>query len=141
MATFLLKTEPGDYAWDDLVRDKRAVWDGVRNPGARSQLRKARKGDEAFIYHTGDERRIVGLAAIASDPYEDPADPGENARGEIKAPVFDLKPLRPARAPATLAAIKADPRFADFALVRQARLSVMEVPASLDRALRKMCGL
>lgn len=141
MATFLLKTEPGDYSWDDLKRDKTTTWDGVSNAAARSYIRKARKGDEAFIYHTGDQRRIVGLAKITSDPYEDPAEPGTNARGEIAAPVFDLKPVRAAPNAVTLAEIKADARFSDFALVRQSRLSVMEVPAPLDRALRKMAGL
>ena len=141
MATFLLKTEPGDYAWEDLVREKRTVWDGVTSPGARAQIRKIRKGDEALIYHTGAERRIVGLAKVVTDVYEDPAEPGANSRGEIKAPVFDIKPLRAAPEPVTLAAIKADRRFADFALVRQGRLSVMETPARLDKALRAMCGL
>lgn len=141
MTTFLLKTEPGDYSWDDLKRDKKTVWDGVSNAAARSYIRKARKGDEAFIYHTGDERRIVGLAKITTDPYEDPGEPGTNSRGEIAAPVFDLKPVRAAPTPVTLAEVKADARFSDFALVRQSRLSVMEVPAPLDRALRKMAGL
>lgn len=140
MATFLLKTEPGDYSYGDLVRDKKTVWDGVSNAAARSHIRKIRKGDDCFIYHTGDERRIVGLARAASDPYEDPGEPGQNARGEIAAPVFDLKPARKAPTPVRLAQIKADERFADFALVRQGRLSVMEVPPRLDRALRKMCG-
>lgn len=141
MATFLLKTEPDSYSWDDLVRDKKTVWDGVSNAAARSHIRKVRKGDECFVYHTGDERRIVGLAKAASDPYEDPGEPGENSRGEVAAPVFDLKPVRPAPTPVTLAEIKADSRFDEFVLVRQSRLSVMEVPPALDRALRKMCGL
>lgn len=141
MATFVLKTEPGDYAWEDLVRDKRTVWDGVTSAPARAHIRKVRKGDEAFIYHTGDERRIVGLATVVTEIYEDPAEPGNNARGEIKAPVFDIKPLRPVPQPVTLAAIKADERFSDFALVRQGRLSVIETPARLDKALRAMCGL
>jgi predicted RNA-binding protein with PUA-like domain len=141
MATFLLKTEPGDYAWDDLVRDKETVWDGVSNAAARSYIRTIRKGDDALIYHTGDERRIVGLARVVTGPYEDPDEPGQNSRGEIAAPVFDLKPVRRAPTPVRLAQIKADERFAEFALVRQGRLSVMEVPPAMDRPLRKMCGL
>ena len=141
MATFLLKTEPGDYAWEDLVREKRTVWNGVTSAPARAQIRKVRKGDEALVYHTGGERRIVGLGRIVSEVYEDPADPGSNTRGEIKAPVFDIKPVRPAPEPVALATIKADKRFSDLALVRQGRLSVMEIPARLDKALRTMCGL
>ncbi|TVQ58957.1 MAG: EVE domain-containing protein [Phycisphaerales bacterium] len=133
MTTFLLKTEPGDYAWDDLVRDKKTVWDGVANNAALLHMRGAKKGDEAFVYHTGTERSIVGLAAIVSDPRTDPDDE--------RLVVFDLKPIRKAKTPVTLAAIKADPRFADFALVKQARLSAMPVPAALDKILRSMAGL
>jgi len=133
MTTFLLKTEPGDYAWDDLVRDKKTVWDGVANNAALLHMRGAKKGDEAFVYHTGTERSIVGLAAIDSDPRTDPDDE--------RLVVFDLKPIRKAKTPVTLAAIKADPRFADFALVKQARLSAMPVPAALDKILRSMAGL
>ena len=133
MTTFLLKTEPGDYAWDDLVRDKKTVWDGVANNAALLHMRGAKKGDEAFVYHTGNERAIVGLASIVSAPRTDPDD--------VRLVVFDVKPLRKAKTPVTLAAIKADPRFADFALVRQSRLSAMPVPAALDKALRAMAGL
>lgn len=141
MATFLLKTEPSEYSFDDLVSDKTAVWDGVSNPVALRHLRATRRGDEALIYHTGDERRIVGLARITSDPREDPKNPGRNDRGEPKTPVIELTALRPAPTPATLAQIKADPRFREFALVRQGRLSVMPVPPPLDRVLRAMSGL
>jgi predicted RNA-binding protein with PUA-like domain len=141
MATFLLKTEPGSYSYDDLTRDKGTVWDGVTNNTALIHLRAARKGDEAFIYHTGDEKQIVGLARIASDPYEDPANPGRNARGEPKRAVFDLKPLKKAPTPVTLAQLKADKRFADFDLIKQPRLSVMPVPEKLDKLLRQMAGL
>jgi predicted RNA-binding protein with PUA-like domain len=141
MATFLLKTEPTTWSYDDLVREKGTVWDGVTNNAALIHIRAARKGDEAFIYHTGDEKQIVGLARIASNPYEDPANPGRNARGEPKLAVFDLKPLRKARTPVTLARLRADNRFADFALIRQSRLSVMPVPEKLDRILRQMAGL
>lgn len=141
MATFLLKTEPTVYSFEDLEREKRAVWDGVKNNAALGHLRTARKGDEVLIYHTGEEKRIVGLARVASDPYEDPKHPGKNDRGEPKLAVIDLAPVRRARTPGTLAQIKADPRFASFALVRQGRLSVMPVPPDLDRVLRSMSGL
>ena len=137
MATLLLKTEPGEYSWGDLVREKRCVWTGVTNNAAQKAMREAKEGDEALLYHTGDEKRIVGLATIASDPYPDPDD--ETG----KRVVFDLKPVRAAKTPekATLALIKADGRFADFALVKQSRLSVMHVPAAIGAALRKMAGV
>lgn len=140
MTTFLLKTEPNDYAYADLVRDKKTVWDGVANNGALIHIRSVKKGDEAFIYHTGDQKQIVGLATIVSLAYEDPKHPGLNARGEPKLAVFDIKPLENAKMPVTLAQLKADERFADFALVRQPRLSVMPVPEDLNRCLRKMAG-
>jgi predicted RNA-binding protein with PUA-like domain len=141
MAMFLLKTEPETYSYDDLAREKRAVWDGVSNPAACKAIRSARKGDEAFIYHTGKEKQIVGLAQIASDPYEDPNAPGVNDRGEPKRPVFDLKPVKKATSPLTLAEMKGDSGFDGFELVRLPRLSVMAVPAKLEKAIRARTGL
>jgi len=141
MATFLFKTEPSDYSWDDLKRDGRTVWDGVANNAALLHLRTARQGDEALIYHTGTEKRIAGLAKIVSAAYADPQRPGDNARGEPKFAVVDVEPMRPAARSVTLAEINADDRFADFALVRQPRLSVMPTPAKIDASLRKMAGL
>lgn len=141
MATFLLKTEPDAYSYQRLVAEKRAVWDGVTNPAALGHIRSARKGDQAIIYHTGDEKQIVGLAEIVTDPYADPKNPGLNSRGEPAFAVFDLRPLRAAKTPVTLAQVKADKRFKDFALVRIPRLSVMPVPPEIDKALRAMAGL
>jgi predicted RNA-binding protein with PUA-like domain len=141
MPTYLLKTEPSEYAYDDLVREKRAAWTGVKNPAARIALRAMRVGDEALIYHTGDEKAIVGLARVVRAAYEDPDDPGQNERGEPKAPVVDLAPVRAVTTPLTLAAMKGDARFEDFVLLRQARLSVMPVPPALDAAIRKLTGL
>lgn len=142
MATFLLKTEPGDYAWDDLMRDKRTAWTGVTNAAAQLHMRSMKKGDEVLIYHTGGEKRIVGLARVVRGAYPDPDNPGETAAGEPKHVLVDLAPVRAAASEgATLAAIKADARFADFALVRQSRLSAMPVPGALDGALRKLAGL
>lgn len=137
MATLLLKTEPGEYSWDDLVREGRCVWTGVTNNAAQKHMREASQGDEALLYHTGDEKRIVGLAKLVSGPRPDPEDEAG------KRVVFDLAPVRAAKTPekATLALIKADPRFAEFALVRQARLSVMPVPRDIDKALRAMAGV
>jgi predicted RNA-binding protein with PUA-like domain len=141
MTTYLLKTEPNDYAYDDLVREKKTIWDGVANNAALIHLRAMKKGDEALIYHTGSEKRITGLASVVSNPYEDPQNPGETKDGAPKFAVVDIKPVKAATKKATLADIKADPRFEGFDLVRQPRLSVMPVPAKLDKALRKMAGL
>lgn len=142
MATFLFKTEPDDYSWDDLVRDKRTHWDGVSNAAAQKHLRLVRKGDEVLLYHTGNERRIVGLARVVKGSYPDPDKPGETAAGETKFSLVDIAPVEAAsKADATLGSIKADPRFAEFDLVRQSRLSVMPVPAKLDRVLRALAGL
>ncbi len=141
MATILLKTEPGEFSFSDLQRDGRCVWDGVSNPGALIVLRQAREGDEALIYHTGDERAIVGLAKVTRGAFEDPAKPGVNDHGEPKFAVIEVRAVRPAPTPVTLAAIKSNERFKDFALVKQARLSVMVVPPGLDKALRKLAGL
>ncbi|HZW09965.1 MAG TPA: EVE domain-containing protein [Phycisphaerales bacterium] len=142
MATFLFKTEPDEYGWDDLVREKRAVWTGVTSPAAQKHLRAVRKGDEILLYHTGDQRRIVGLARAVKGAYADPQNPALTASGESKATLVDIAPVRAAaKTDATLAAIKADARFAEFALVRQGRLSVMPVPAALDKRLRELAGL
>lgn len=141
MATFLLKTEPETYSYDDLVREKRTVWSGVKNPAALASIRSMKKGDEAFIYHTGDEKAIVGLAQVLSAPYEDPDQPGLTDKGEPKFAVVDLKPLRAAKTPVTLAQVKADARFSAFPLVKLPRLSVMPVDAATDAALRKLAGL
>lgn len=141
MGTFLLKTEPGEYSFANLQRDGVTTWSGVSNPAALGHIRSMRKGDEAFIYHTGDEKAIVGLARIESDPFEDPQRPGLNAKGETKFPVVKVKALKSAKTSVSLATIKADARFKAFPLVTQGRLSVMAVPPALDAALRKMAGM
>ncbi|HNP72577.1 MAG TPA: EVE domain-containing protein [Kouleothrix sp.] len=130
IAYWLLKTEPEAYAYADLERDGATVWDGVSNNAALLHIRAMRPGDQALIYHTGDERQAVGLAEITSAPYADPrqADP--------KLAVVDIRPLRRLGRPVTLAQVKADPAFADFALVRQGRLSV--VPVSPEQWARLM---
>jgi predicted RNA-binding protein with PUA-like domain len=120
---WLLKTEPSTYAFDQLEREGRAVWDGVSNPVALRHLRSMAVGDLGFIYHTGDEKRIVGVARVTKAAYPDP---------KLKDPkmvVVDLAPVERLGRPVTLAEIKADPRFADWELVRIGRLSVMPVTA------------
>lgn len=141
MATFILKTEPDAYAYEDLVREGQATWDGITNNAALAHLRAAKAGDEAMIYHTGDTKAIVGLARITRAAYEDPKQPGKTAKGEPKFAVIQIKPLRAAKSPVTLAQLKADKRFAEFPLVTQGRLSVVPVPAALDAIIRKLAGL
>jgi len=129
---WLLKTEPEEYAYDDLERDGRTVWDGVRNPAALLNLRAMREHDACLIYHTGAERAVVGVGRIASAPYPDPGHPSRV--------VVDVVPVRRLPRPLALAAVKADPRFAGWELVRQPRLSVMPVPPALWDAILQMAA-
>ena len=131
---WLLKTEPDSYSYANLEKDGKAVWDGVSNNLALKHLRGMAKGDEVFIYHTGDEKQIVGVAQVTSGPYPDPkhADP--------KLVVVDLKPKRKLPRPVTLAEVKAESKFADFALARAPRLSVMPVTDEQWKMLLEMAG-
>ncbi|MBX3409938.1 MAG: EVE domain-containing protein [Phycisphaeraceae bacterium] len=141
MPTFLFKTEPDEFSYEDLARVTRSPWNGVANPGALAHLRTVRQGDDVLIYHTGKEKAVVGLARAVSAPYEDPERPGVNDAGLPRWAVVDLAPVAKAKKPVPLAQIKADARFAAFPLVTQGRLSVMPVPAVLDKALRALAGL
>ena len=118
---WLLKTEPNTYSYDDLVRDGKTTWDGVTNALALKHLRSMSRGDLVFIYHTGDEKQIVGLAEVTSNPYRDPKYKDE------KLAVIDINPRERLNRPVTLSEIKADRGFAQFELVRMSRLSVMPV--------------
>ncbi len=129
MKTWLLKTEPSDYSWDDLVRDGGTRWDGVANNTALIHMRKVKKGDRAFVYHTGDERAAVGLAVVTSDPYPD------LEAGDPKRVVFDIAPTEKLAQPVTLAQMKADPAFAGFDLLRISRLSAMPVPPEIRKRM------
>ncbi len=128
---WLFKEEPSHYSFDALVREGRTVWAGVRNPLAQKHLRSVKKGDRIFYYHTGAQKAVVGIARAASAPYPDPDD----ASGAV---VVDVVPERELKSPVTLAAIKADPAFADFALVRLPRLSVMPVTDAQWARIEKM---
>ena len=121
MAQWLVKEEPEHYPYDQLVKDKKTVWAGVKNPLAQKHLRSIRKGDRIFYYHTGKEKAIVAIATAASDAYPDPKDATK------KGFVVDVAPVRKLPRAVTLAEVKADPAFADFPLVRMSRLSVMPV--------------
>lgn len=132
MNRWLLKTEPSTYSFADLLREQCATWDGVKNPTALNHLRAMKNGDQALVYHTGDEKAIVGIARIVSNPYVDPK------LGDPKRVVVDLAPVRALREPIALARIKADKRFAGFSLVRIPRLSVMPVAPEQWDALLSM---
>jgi predicted RNA-binding protein with PUA-like domain len=126
---WLLKTEPGTYSYDDLEREGRAVWDGVTNPVALKNLRAMKVGELAFVYHTGDERAVVGRAEVVKAAYPDPKGGGE------RLVVVDLEPAGRLAQPVTLETIKALPLFADSPLVRQGRLSVVPLTAAQVKAI------
>jgi predicted RNA-binding protein with PUA-like domain len=118
---WLFKEEPTHYGYDSLVKDKRTVWSGVKNPLAQKHLRSVKKGDRIFYYHTGDEKSVVGIAKALGDAYADPQDKTG------KQSVVDVAPVKKLAQPVTLASIKADAAFKTFPLVRISRLSVMPV--------------
>ncbi|MCY7339652.1 MAG: EVE domain-containing protein [Sphingomonas bacterium] len=119
MAYWLMKSEPGSYSWDDLVRDGKTDWDGVRNNAARLHLRAMKPGDLAFFYHSMADKALVGIMRIVGPVQPDGAD-----GSWVKVPV---EPVRPLARPVTLAAIKAAPKLAKMELIRQSRLSVAPV--------------
>ena len=122
MNYWLLKCEPDDdYSYSDLEKDGKTVWDGVSNNWALTFIRKVKKGDKAFIYHTGNQRCVAGIANVVSDPYPDPNENNE------KLAVFDITPNHSLKKPVTLKQIKEDSRFNEFHLVKFSRLSVMPV--------------
>ena len=121
MAYWLLKTEPSTYSYEDLIRDKKTVWDGITNNLALKHIRTIHKGDLAFIYHSGNEKQIVGIGEIISEPYPDPK------QKDSKLVIFDIKPTNKLKQCVTLKEIKTDKRFKDFGLVRMSRLSVVPV--------------
>ena len=131
---FLFKEEPTHYSFEDLVRDGKTSWTGVRNPVAQKHLRSVRKGDRIFFYHTGSEKAVVGIARASGDAYPDPSDPG----GKLYA--VDVVPVKKLRRPVTLAEVKAKPVFEDFPLVRISRLSVMPVTDKEWAEIEKMAS-
>jgi predicted RNA-binding protein with PUA-like domain len=131
VANWLFKEEPTHYSFDDLVKDGSTEWSGVKNPLAQKHLRSVKKSDRIFYYHTGDEKAVVATARATTDAYPDPKDKSG------KAVVVEVKPEKKLPRPVKLSEIKALPFFADFALVRMSRLSVMPVTdAQWDRITR-----
>jgi predicted RNA-binding protein with PUA-like domain len=131
---WLFKEEPTSYSFDALVRDKRTVWSGVKNPLAQKHLHAIRRGDRIWYYHTGNEKAVIGSAKALGDAYPDPDDKtGKHA-------VVDIAPVGKLPRPVTLAEIKAEPAFKTFPLVRIARLSVMPVTDAEWARIERMAG-
>ena len=132
MAYWLMKSEPGSYGWDELVRDGGTEWDGVRNPAARLHLKAMKPGDQALFYHSGAERAAVGIMRVARAAAPDAKDPNWVS--------VAVEPVRALERPVTLKQIKADPRLAGMELVRPSRLSVSPVRAEEWAAILELAG-
>ena len=126
-----MKSEPSSYGWDDLVRDGATEWDGVRNPTARINLRAMKVGDEAFFYHSMDERQIVGIMRIVREAQPDAKDPNWVS--------VRVEPVRPIT-PVILKDVKAEPKLAQMELLRQSRLSVAPVRDEEWQTILQMSG-
>ena len=134
MAYWLIKSEPSAYSWDQLVKDKKTSWTGVRNFQAQINLKAMKVGDRAFFYHSGEGKEIVGIAEVTKTAYPDATDK------DGKSVTVDFKAVEPVKKPVTLAEIKADPKFKEMKLVRQSRLSVSPVSDEHWKLLMKMAG-
>ena len=132
MALWLFKQEPGCYSFADLQKDGSTTWDGVANATAQKHLRSVKKGDRVFFYHTGDDKAVVGVMQVTADPTPDPSDESG------KQVTVTVKPVKQLKHPVTLAAIKADPSFARWELVRISRLSVMPVSEEIWKKIEAM---
>ncbi len=130
-ACFLIKSEPGTYSFDQLLRDKRTVWDGVRNYEARNNLRAMKKGDVLLFYHSGEGKEIVGLARVAAPAYPD-------ATTDEDWSVVDVEPVKKLKRPVRLSDVKAHPSLSAMQLVRKSRISVVPVT---DEELRQILEL
>jgi predicted RNA-binding protein with PUA-like domain len=129
---WLVKTEPKAYSFDDLTREGRAVWDGVRNPQAIGNLRKMEAGDLVYVYHSGDDKAVVGTAKVARGAYPDPK------VKDGKAVVVELDAVAPLPVPVALATLKAESAFAGSPLVRQGRLSVVPLTAAQAKLIASL---
>ncbi len=132
MAFWLMKSEPSGWSWDDQVREGTAEWDGVRNYQAANNLKAMKRGDRAFFYHSVNEKCIVGIVEVVKEYYPDPSD------ASARFGMVDVTALRPFEKSVTLAQIKAAPRLAGLALVRQSRLSVLPVSKDEWKIICKM---
>ena len=133
MNWFLAKTDPDTYSLEDFAKEGETLWDGVHNNAAMLFIQQMKLGDKVYIYESLTTKAIVGLAEVTSQPFLNTADPRRSWACRMKF-------LKKYATPLTLAAIKADDRFADFALVKQSRLSVLPVPANLQQLIESMLG-
>jgi len=129
---WLVKSEPFKYSWDDLVKDGSTYWDGVRNYEARNNLREMKVGDYALYYHSNEGKEVVGVAEVTRCAYQDPT------TDDDRWVVVDVAPVKPLKAPVTLAQIKADPQLSKIPLVTHSRLSVMPLEKSAFERIVKL---
>ena len=130
MNHWLVKSEPFKYSWDQFVKDKKAVWDGVRNYAARNNMRAMKKGDLLFFYHSNEGLEIVGIAKVVKEAYQDPT------TEDTAWSVVEIAPFKKLKKPVTLAQIKADKQLANMQIIKLSRLSVSAVtPTEFDRIL------
>lgn len=135
MKTWLMKTEPHTWSWQDQLKKNIEHWDGVRNYQASNNMKAMKKGDLAFFYHSGEERRIVGIVRICKEYYPDPTDPSG------RFGMVDVETVQEFPTPVPLKRIKEDPRLTHLALVRQSRLSVMPIDPDAWQILKQMGGI
>ena len=135
IAYWLFKSEPGAFSWDDLIRDKRTSWDGVRNYQANNNMKAMKKGDRGFFYHSVKDKEIVGVVEVVKEHYPDHTD----ASGRFG--MVDVKPVMAVKTPVTLDQVKAEPALENLALVRQSRLSVVPVSTAEWKVLCRMAGI
>ena len=132
MAFWLMKSEPSAYSWDEMVKDRRAPWDGVRNYQAANNMKAMKRGDHVFFYHSNEGMEIVGIVKVVKEYYPDPND----ALGRFG--MVEVQAVKPVKKPVTLTAVKANAALADLPLVRQSRLSVMPIGDREWKILLKM---
>ena len=134
MNYWLVKSEPSTYGWEQLVKDKKTTWDGVRNYAARIHLRAMKKGDEVLYYHSNEGTEIVGIAKVDKESYQDPT------TDDTSWVAVDLKPYKKLKSPVSLTQVKADKRLKDMALVRIGRLSVQPVTEKEWKIVMELSG-
>jgi predicted RNA-binding protein with PUA-like domain len=135
MNYWLVKSEPSVYSWDQFKKDKKTLWDGVRNYAARNNLRDMKTGDEVLYYHSNEGMEIVGIAKVAKEAYQDPTT--DNANWVV----VDLKPVKKLNAPVTLTQVKNEPKLANMELVKNSRLSVQKVTPAEWEIVMEMANM
>jgi predicted RNA-binding protein with PUA-like domain len=134
MKYWLVKSEPSVYSWDQLVKDKKTFWNGVRNYAARNNMREMKKDDEVLYYHSNEGMEIVGIAKVIKESYQDPTTDNQNWV------VVDLKPVKKLKIPVTLIQVKADPKLVNMELVKNSRLSVQKVTEDEWKRIMELGG-